>query len=1167
MADDSFIKGTSQDSFSDRLNLVVEQVNELNRAASKAGSAVHELGDEYDYTNAQLKEFIKLQKQANRVSRSGFSTTSSQHTSSNSSSKESKGNKEEKKQSTRIEQLYKKMPSWLSKSLGSLDDKAGKGLDLAKLLNLGEVSKTATTLSKSSKLFAGTSAGVLAGTAAVSAFVAGIAVLTKITLDARDSTESYSRSLTQMGVTLNDLEQASIDSRNSLNDLSNKWGNAMQDLGEAFEPILTTIIDFLDKATDFVGMDDSESKENVYGVQAGIVSSAKQSGFSLQTSQALAGNTYREALKISEKYGQQASDIAEKLAEAWLTGSDAAKEYGVVVNDDVLTGFMASQGVDIANTEITDAMEQYYRFLLMSYELQQGNTEELQNQIKEWTQLGFMIDKAKGKLFSFDEVIQLTSADSKIPDMSGGLFEVNGGGDGGDGGVNIPPVIITPPNNTPEPDIGTVTETKPELVIEPVFEPAIEVVLERAMELIEDFSTGTITVSVVVAALDALKDLQELLDKLFGGAKELAYSVLVSVLGEDAVEALAGALEDLGWAFDLLPQPIPVTVSVLGALALAELLSTLKELGKYLNKDNELSFELAFSTVNQELFDVLVAGAATVVVTATLGALSPSMETLLDIFGAAQPKKEVEIYPYVTPSQQELLDIFPVADTPVTVTAMLAIAYAANSITAEAIGDLVDNLGVLNGAAISFSLAAILAEGMSTAVDYISLLAPYVGVASIISFALSITGATTLLDVYNAMVNMPSAVATSVTATADGEEDVLSLYNTVKELDGSIFRVTLSTLVPGASLVFAVQDAIESVANNWAANLDIEVTGNELLEKSQSLLSSIQAILMSLGMPVAMPSVGDITDAATAGVGKLVDMVPKDTVDSIKGAIGDVFGTVKDKASGALSGAASSIVAGAGGLWGAINNTESMRDDSSTSFFVSGLNEVFGEGTFDETDLIPNLLADLDRQSVMFPWGFRDQTVTGVTSEEIWGDIKDDYLGQNAVGDLSLGQTSVAGIVSLLTLLSGTGAFKGAASAAGSTASSAGSSLLGWLGKLVNAGSGALNGVGGVAAMGFADGGIGTKEISNATLFEGDKKEAVIPLESTRGIQYLANAMQMAGLSANNQGYGEITINLTLSGINIAEDEARWNQVAEKIGERIDVLRQQRGELSYGTNY
>ena len=59
----------------------------------------------------------------------------------------------------------------------------------------------------------------------------------------------------------------------------------------------------------------------------------------------------------------------------------------------------------------------------MLEETSASSKSNMQDQIKQWTKLGFIIDKTKGKLFSFDEVIQLTAADATIPEVLGGLID------------------------------------------------------------------------------------------------------------------------------------------------------------------------------------------------------------------------------------------------------------------------------------------------------------------------------------------------------------------------------------------------------------------------------------------------------------------------------------------------------------------------------------------------------------------------------------------------------------------------------------------------------------------------------------------------------------------------------------------------------------------------
>jgi hypothetical protein len=98
---------------------------------------------------------------------------------------------------------------------------------------------------------------------------------------------------------------------------------------------------------------------------------------------------------------------------------------------------------------------------------------------------------------------------------------------------------------------------------------------------------------------------------------------------------------------------------------------------------------------------------------------------------------------------------------------------------------------------------------------------------------------------------------------------------------------------------------------------------------------------------------------------------------------------------------------------------------------------------------------------------------------------------------------------------------------------------------------------------GSASGGIGTKE-SLIHAFEGDKAEAVIPLESQQGVDYLANALQQAG-AGDGGGSSSVVVNVNLSGLNLADNDAQWERVGRKISEVIEIQTQRRGKLSYGS--
>lgn len=405
------------------LERVIQQINRVNNATEKANSTLKRYINNFNELNKQAKS---LQSTTKSLSIKNLNTSSTKQQ-TQSSNKQVQAKKKEL-------QAAKLVASQLSST-------AGKTISLS------------TALSSSLN-------------PAIGITISSIILLSKLTIDASKNTAEYSKSLRQMGIQLNKLESDSIHTANNINKLKNQVGNVLQDFGEILEPVLNLIVEATSSLLKLTGIDDAETKTKRYGVQADISTSAMQSGFSLNSANALAGGTYNQAIKLAEAYGEQASDVAKKLADAWLTGSEAAKEYGVVVNDQVLTGYMASKGVDIANVEITDAMKQYYRYQLMLEETSASSKSNMQDQIKQWTKLGFIIDKTKGKLFSFDEVIQLTAADATIPEVLGGLIEEQ------DKNIDtnlpiLPPSITTPTNPSTSPSTNPIT--KP--VVVPVVQP------------------------------------------------------------------------------------------------------------------------------------------------------------------------------------------------------------------------------------------------------------------------------------------------------------------------------------------------------------------------------------------------------------------------------------------------------------------------------------------------------------------------------------------------------------------------------------------------------------------------------------------------------------------------------------------------------------------------
>lgn len=397
---DRVVESSGMKEFNSDLERNIKKLERLYNAANKASDSIDKLSESYNRLQDLANEPINFRIKGNQSS--GSNKSGSKRASGGKSST----GKKENKDSNSFDKA--------SKSIKESKEFFNIITDFGTSMKKGNISGVASAASKGLGLMGGA-----IGTAAIATggITAALVVLSKVTLDAHKKTTSYAQSLRAMGVELSEFDKQNIETSKQMRDLGNRFNNVTQAIGEGLYPVLGGLLDLLDLITG--GISSAESKDKIAGAQSNISTSAQQSGFSLSSANNLAGNTYKVAQQIADKTSEQASDVAKKLADAWLNGSDAAKEYGVVVNDQVLTGYMASKGVDIANVEITDAMKQYYRYQLMMEELNSSNRDSMQDMIKEWTQLGFIIDKTKGKLFSFDEVIQLTAADPTIPDVIG----------------------------------------------------------------------------------------------------------------------------------------------------------------------------------------------------------------------------------------------------------------------------------------------------------------------------------------------------------------------------------------------------------------------------------------------------------------------------------------------------------------------------------------------------------------------------------------------------------------------------------------------------------------------------------------------------------------------------------------------------------------------------
>lgn len=258
---------------------------------------------------------------------------------------------------------------------------------------------------------------------------------------------------------LNTMKQAStaagdaaIEQANRMNETSEKWKIIGDSMTQTFSSMFSGLRGLWEDFTDglFSSLQDNSANAltaganvNTKGVSSSILdyamglesqstgtvslasslpvlrdisANAQQAGFDAQSAANLAIGTFDAAIKKAGQLGLKTEDVARQLADAWRTGLDAAKNYGIVLSENVLTGWMSENGLD-PTQERNDALTQTYRYQLMLEQLSGTSDQAMSEQIKHWAQLGDQINSTKQSLFSFDEVINLTSKETRIPEI------------------------------------------------------------------------------------------------------------------------------------------------------------------------------------------------------------------------------------------------------------------------------------------------------------------------------------------------------------------------------------------------------------------------------------------------------------------------------------------------------------------------------------------------------------------------------------------------------------------------------------------------------------------------------------------------------------------------------------------------------------------------------
>lgn len=914
---------------------------------------------------------------------------------------------------------------------------------------------------------------------AIGALVAALGLMVKVGKQAYERDMLVNRALLQMGVNSSTLNDSTSETANQIIRIKNEWVNIIQDLGDEFKYIFEGLVDIVDVLTKAVritvalGTDlmdvlngefisdwiqgriqggqnkpemsniekvlkDWQDKEGLpvsksAPIIADIASKSKLSGFDNKSAQNLGIGTYKQAIELAKRYGLEVEDVADRLAEAWLRGSDAAKEFGVILDDQTLIGFMASKGVDIVNVEITDAMRQYYRYQLMLEQTSNSNSDAMQEQIKKWKQLGFIIDKTKGKLFSFDEVINLQAVDPEIPivdslgdvkdtlqdtkeelkdtfdpkDLWGGFTGINGGGPLTPSlkPVTVPVTYAIPKSiDVPEPKPVIVpveyeTSKTPEVPnLEPVtLEVLFEYAKNKVTDLVEEWGKivnwglvpVTLTALVTIPGLASVLAFDKLWEKIRAKSGEQVDFVLNTVL--QGKEALNNLVERLG------------------------------VLEGYLNKQNELGINVG--VYGLEAFNALNTAWDELLAKSKNGILMPVM---LTVSGA------ISLFESLYKKLESLL------------------------------GGVEVGVNVEVGGLADLKLASNLLSEILTKANEL--------------------GARQQASGFREQVLQQAA------SSKEEQREASPLYN-------------------NAMSILTIQQE-QQVARDNAAR---ERAAQEQARRNQAFKEAQEM--------EAVYKQARLEREAEA------DRLARQAEEAALAAKRDAAAYAADQFVEGFKAGNASILS----KWSPVSSA------------------AYGGG------LMGDFKADFDMNLTRL--GFKNATKEGYTTKDLWG-ATSKFSGAN-YNPLNFSGAAGASALAISSYFGGMAGL-GLQSAVSSTFPS----IISKLPAIFTSAAPAIVKV----APGFASGGIGTREIHNATLFEDNKKEAIIPLESEAGIRYLSEAMKEADSGRSGAG-SNIEIHLSLNGLFDTDDRGKWEALAERLAESIDVQIQRRGSLGYGASY
>lgn len=185
-----------------------------------------------------------------------------------------------------------------------------------------------------------------------------------------------------------------------------------------YKGVLNNIADKLDKGITVDGVEIVVDKATAYKALSSTFGQSKVQGFDNTSSANIASAISSMANQVQANYGVDYNTAMSQISDSIYNGSNAASAYGIVIDDQILAGYAAMEKeLDIVNVEYTDAYLSALRLKLAQEMIAKGNSADMQKQIKEWKQLGDVIQTASGSLYDFQEVQSIQAKDFTIPEI------------------------------------------------------------------------------------------------------------------------------------------------------------------------------------------------------------------------------------------------------------------------------------------------------------------------------------------------------------------------------------------------------------------------------------------------------------------------------------------------------------------------------------------------------------------------------------------------------------------------------------------------------------------------------------------------------------------------------------------------------------------------------